>query len=60
MSENKCPQCGAPVDPGAMECKFCGERLTVREAAQRLDQPQVIVRQTPPVACAIELPSFRY
>ena len=26
MSENKCPQCGAPIEVGATECKFCGEK----------------------------------
>ena len=29
MAENKCPQCGAPLDPQATECKFCGEKLAV-------------------------------
>ena len=33
MSENKCPQCGAPLDPGATECKFCGEKLATQKAA---------------------------
>ena len=36
MSERVCPQCGAPIDPGASECKFCGERLT----SQQYQQPQ--------------------
>lgn len=40
MTENKCPQCGAPIDPGAIECKFCGEKLAVQQAAQQLQQPQ--------------------
>mgnify|MGYP001085172002 CR=1 FL=1 len=40
MSENKCPQCGAPLDPGATECKFCGEKLATQKAAQQLHQPQ--------------------
>lgn len=35
MSENKCPQCGAPLDPGATECKFCGEKLATQKAAQQ-------------------------
>lgn len=34
MAEIKCPQCGAPVDPSASECKFCGEKLTTQQAAQ--------------------------
>ena len=49
MSENKCPQCGAPLDPGATECKFCGEKLATQKAAQQLHQPQpqpqVVVQQ---------------
>jgi Predicted membrane protein len=28
MSENECPQCGAPVAPGTSECKYCGEIIT--------------------------------
>ena len=24
MNELRCPQCGAPVDAGATECKYCG------------------------------------
>ena len=23
-----CPQCGAPIENGMTECKYCGERLT--------------------------------
>ena len=50
MTENKCPQCGAPIDPGATECKFCGEKLAVRQAAQQVQQqqPQVVVQQATP------------
>lgn len=36
MSERICPQCGAPIDPNAAECKFCGEKLT----PQPVYQPQ--------------------
>ena len=38
MAENVCPQCGAPIDPGATECKFCGEKLAVQQAAQQVQQ----------------------
>lgn len=38
MAENKCPQCGAPLDPQATECKFCGEKLAVQQAAQQFQQ----------------------
>lgn len=36
MTENQCPQCGAPIDPGAIECKFCGEKLAVQQARQQV------------------------
>jgi TM2 domain-containing membrane protein YozV len=45
MSENVCPQCGAPIDPGATECKFCGEKLAVQQVQQ--PQPQVVYAQQP-------------
>lgn len=51
MGENKCPQCGAPIDLGATECKFCGEKLTAQQATQQMNQqvqqpqPQVIIQQ---------------
>ena len=50
MEENKCPQCGAPIDPGATECKFCGEKLAVQQAAQQVQQPQpqVVIQQSAP------------
>ena len=50
MAENKCPQCGAPIDPGATECKFCGEKLAVQQEAQQVQQPQpqVVIQQPQP------------
>lgn len=53
MSENVCPQCGAPIDPGATECKFCGEKLAVQQATQQVQQaqqvqPQVVIQQVAP------------
>lgn len=47
MAENVCPQCGAPIDPGAAECKFCGEKLAVQQAAQQVQQPQAVYVQQP-------------
>ncbi len=47
MAENVCPQCGAPIDPGATECKFCGEKLAVQQAAQQVQQPQTVYVQQP-------------
>lgn len=29
--EYKCPQCGAPIDPGTSECKYCGEKLAIQK-----------------------------
>ena len=37
MAENLCPQCGAPLAPGATECKYCGEAVA---PAQVQPQPQ--------------------
>ena len=61
MAENVCPQCGAPIDPGATECKFCGEKLAVQQATQQAQpqpqaqtvyvqqpQPQVVIQQAAP------------
>lgn len=50
MAGNVCPQCGAPVDIGAAECKFCGEKLAVQQATQQVQQPQpqVVVQQAAP------------
>lgn len=38
--ESKCPQCGAPIDPGATECKYCGEKLAVQQTAQQVQSQQ--------------------
>lgn len=54
MAENVCPQCGAPIDPGATECKFCGEKLAVQQVQQpqtvyvQQPQPQVVIQQAAP------------
>jgi TM2 domain-containing membrane protein YozV len=50
MAQNVCPQCGAPIDPGSSECKFCGEKLAVQQAAQQVQQPQpqVVYQQPQP------------
>lgn len=51
MAENVCPQCGAPVTPGASECKFCGEKLVTQQPVsntqQAAPQPQVVYTQQP-------------
>lgn len=48
MEENKCPQCGAPLDPGAGECRFCGEKIVVRQTVQQ-GQPQTAYQQGQPL-----------
>lgn len=48
MSQIICPQCGAPLDPGVTECKFCGEKLATQQAAQQAaPQPQTVYVQQP-------------
>ena len=56
MAGRVCPQCGAPIDPTATECKFCGEKLAVQQAVQQSQpqqtyaqpQPQVVIQQATP------------
>ena len=43
MAANVCPQCGAPIDLGVSECKYCGEKLAVQQVQQ--PQPQVVYQQ---------------
>ena len=38
MADRVCPQCGAPIDPTASECKYCGEKLTVQQTSQPQQQ----------------------
>lgn len=45
MAEYVCPQCGAPIDPTAAECKYCGENLAVQQAAQQLQSQQPVYVQ---------------
>ncbi len=51
MADRVCPQCGAPIDPNATECKFCGEKLAVQQAAApqvQQVQPQIVIQQVTP------------
>lgn len=45
MAERVCPQCGAPIDPTATECKFCGEKLATQQTAQQMQPQQPYVQQ---------------
>lgn len=55
MTEKVCPQCGAPLDVGATECRFCGEKVVTQSSTQQVYQsqtagqpaPQVIIQQIP-------------
>jgi len=40
MSENTCPQCGAPIAQGATECKYCGEPIRQADVQPAQTQPQ--------------------
>ncbi len=48
MADRVCPQCGAPIDPNATECKFCGEKLAVQQAAQQVQAQQVYAQPQQP------------
>lgn len=45
MSEKVCPQCGAPIDPSATECKYCGEKLIVQQTSQEVVNQQMMNQQ---------------
>ena len=49
MKQNVCPQCGAPIDFGATECKYCGEKITTQQPQMGYQQPQVVIQQVQPV-----------
>lgn len=38
MGQNVCPQCGAPITPGASECKYCGEKFVQQQVNQNMNQ----------------------
>lgn len=64
MSERVCPQCGAPVDPNAQECKFCGEKLMQQQAQQQVQQPinpqpqTIYVQQPQPTVVVQQQPVY--
>ena len=67
MSENKCPQCGAPIEVGATECKFCGEKLVTQKVTEQVQQaqqsqpqpqPQIVVQQVAPATVSGINPSW--
>lgn len=46
MSIN-CPQCGAPLQDGSMECKYCGERIQSTSANNYQPNVQQPIYQQP-------------
>ncbi len=51
MKNNKCPQCGAPRDPNASQCKYCGEKFTVLQPdvhRQNSQAPKFVQPMYPP------------
>ena len=70
MSKRICPQCGAPVDPEATECRYCGEKLELPKvpapqpqpvrSAPVTPQPQYAQPQQPPQAFANPNPNQGY
>ncbi len=63
MEGNRCPQCGAPIDSGAGECLYCGEKFAVQQAApqfqqvaqpQQVVQPQIVYVQQPMYTAGID------
>lgn len=56
MSQNVCPQCGAPIEPGVTECKFCGEKFAQQQANQQFQQaaPQQQYAQQPQPTVVIQ------
>lgn len=62
----KCPQCGAPADPQARNCKFCGESLSFQAAPnsaqqiyQQPMQPQPGYQAPPPAGFAPPQPNYQ-
>ncbi|NLP17266.1 MAG: NINE protein [Clostridiales bacterium] len=51
MAQNNCPQCGAPIAIGAVECKYCGEAIntlnTQQPNLQQTNIPQPNMPQQP-------------
>lgn len=48
---NKCPQCGAPADSTASNCKYCGEKFNFQPAPEPVyvaPQPAYIPQQEVP------------
>lgn len=53
MSNLMCPQCGAPIDPGTLECKFCGEKIAAAQTVVNQPAASNPVFQEPPIVQTI-------
>lgn len=49
MSNGKCPQCGAPVGPNDLQCKYCGEKFSTAQQVQAPVSQQPAPQYTQPV-----------
>lgn len=47
MTQNNCPQCGAPIAGGVTECKYCGEPIKYQQPAYQQPVAQQPVYQQP-------------
>lgn len=54
MSQNICPQCGAPIDTNALECRYCGEKIS----RQQMNQQQSFTSSAQPRTEAESAPQF--
>ena len=48
MKENRCPQCGASLDPTATSCKYCGEPITPAAPQQQAPAAQPMYQMPNP------------
>lgn len=46
MSNISCPQCGAPLDAGSTECKYCGEKIIPDSVSDGAYNQQTAYQQT--------------
>ena len=59
--ENRCPQCGAALNPEATECMYCGEKIMVQKTTQTMQQPQpqvIYVQQQSQPQYVIQQPAY--
>lgn len=47
MNGNKCTQCGAPIDPQATQCKYCGEKFIIQSTSAYVQTPSTSIYHHP-------------